>query len=186
MSRVPLVTEDVLTLEQRPVVDAILAVASRGRRIPAPYQLTLHCPELTDKWQQIGALLRYRTSLPLRISELAILITARHWNCDYEWYAHAPVARGAGIDEGVIQAIRHGKQPELGATVDAVIYGYCSDLLRNHFVNDATHRAVRDIFGVTGVIELTALIGYYVMVAMALNAHDYPLPADADERLPAL
>ena len=186
MSRIPLVTADNLSPAQRPVYEAIVGKANRGGRLPAPYQLSLHCPELTDKWQQIGELLRYRTGLPRHISELAILVTARHWSCDFEWYAHAPPALAAGLLPAVIEAIRVGDKPELPSADQHAVYDYVSELLRTHFVEEATHSAVRRAFGVTGAIELTAIVGYYVMVAMALNGHAYPLPPGAQGLLPKL
>ena len=184
MTRIPLVTADNLSPEQQPVYAAIIGKANRGGRLPAPYQLSLHCPELTDTWQQIGELLRYRTGLPRHISELAILTTARHWSCDYEWYAHASPAAAAGLPPAVIEAIRVGNTPELPSPDQQAIYDYVTQLLRTHFVEEATHAAVRQAFGITGAIELTAIVGYYVMVAMALNGHAYPLPPDAQGLLP--
>lgn len=186
MTRIPLVTAESLSAEQRPVYEAIVGKANRGGRLPAPYQLSLHCPELTDKWQQIGELLRYRTGLPRRISELAILTTARHWSCNFEWYAHAPPALAAGLPAAIIEAIRVGEKPTFQAADEQAVHDYVSQLLRTHFVEEATHLAVRQVFGVTGVIELTAIVGYYVMVAMALNGHAYPLPSDAEGLLPKL
>ena len=186
MSRIPLVTVDHLSSAQRLVYEAIVGAANRGGRLPAPYQLSLHCPELTDKWQQIGELPRYRTGLPRRISELAILVTARHWSSNYEWYAHAPPALAAGLSESVVEDIRVGREPAFEAAEERATYDFCLQLLRTHFVNEATHAAVTQSFGITGVVELTALVGYYVMVAMALNAHEYPLPPAAQDLLPKL
>jgi 4-carboxymuconolactone decarboxylase len=184
MTRIPLVTAENLSPSQRPVYDAIVSACNRGGRLPAPYQLSLHCPEFTDKWQQMGELLRYRTGLPRHINELAILITARHWSCDYEWYAHAPAALAAGLSPKIVEAIRVGQEPEFEAPGERAIYNFCSQLLRTHFVDEATHAAVREAFGVTGAIEVVAVVGYYVMVAMALNGHAYPLPAGAQDLLP--
>jgi 4-carboxymuconolactone decarboxylase len=186
MNRIPLVTADCLSPAQRPVYDAIVNASNRGGRLPAPYQLSLHCPEFTDKWQQMGELLRYRTRLPRHINELAILITARHWSCDYEWYAHAPAALAAGLSAKVIEAIRVGQEPEFESPGERAIYNFCSQLLRTHFVDETTHAAVREVFGVTGAIEVVAVVGYYVMVAMALNGHAYPLPPAARDLLPKL
>jgi 4-carboxymuconolactone decarboxylase len=186
MNRIPLVTADSLSSAQRPVYDAIVSAPNRGGRLPAPYQLSLHCPEFTDKWQQMGELLRYRTGLPRHINELAILITARHWSCDYEWYAHAPAALAAGLSAKIIEAIRVGQEPQFESPGERAIYDFCSQLLRTHFVDEATHAAVKQVFGVTGAIEVVAVVGYYVMVAMTLNGHAYPLPPAARDLLPKL
>ena len=184
MNRIPLVTGDGLSPAQRPVYDAIVSAPNRGGRLPAPYQLSLHCPEFTDKWQQMGELLRYRTGLPRHINELAILITARHWSCDYEWYAHAPAALAAGLSPKIIEAIRVGQEPEFEAADEQAVYDFCLQLLRTHFVDEATHAALRQAFGITGAVEVVAVVGYYVMVAMALNGHAYPLPPGAQDLLP--
>jgi 4-carboxymuconolactone decarboxylase len=184
MTRIPLVTAENLSPSQQGVYDAIVSASNRGGRLPAPYQLSLHCPEFTDKWQQMGELLRYRTGLPRHINELAILITARHWSCDYEWYAHAPAALAAGLSPKIIEAIRVGQEPEFESAGERAVYDFCSQLLRTHFVDEATHAAVRQAFGITGAIEVVAVVGYYVMVAMALNGHAYPLPSAARDLLP--
>jgi 4-carboxymuconolactone decarboxylase len=186
MPRIPLVSAAELTPDQKPVFDAIVSAANRKGHLPAPYQLSLHCPELTDKWQQIGELLRYRTSLPRALNELAILVTARHWACQYEWFAHAPPALDAGLPAYVVEAIRQGERPEPMSIEEQAVYEYCKDLLSTHFVRAEKHAAVTRILGVNGVVELTALVGYYVMVAMALNAHEYPLPPGAENLLPQL
>lgn len=110
MPRIPLLPVENLTPEQRRVYDAI-KLSSRDGRVGAPYQLALHCPEFLEKWQQAGALLRYRSSLPPRLSELAILVTARHWDCQYVWYAHEPPAIKGGLSAAVIAAIRTGQRP---------------------------------------------------------------------------
>jgi 4-carboxymuconolactone decarboxylase len=102
VARIPIPTVETMSAEQRRVYDAIVGL--RGGHMPAPYQPALHAPELTDKWQQLGELLRYRTSLPARLSELAVLVAARHHDCQYVWQAHAPVALKCG-----------GSDPDRGA-----------------------------------------------------------------------
>ncbi|OGA41377.1 MAG: hypothetical protein A3G24_06415 [Betaproteobacteria bacterium RIFCSPLOWO2_12_FULL_62_13] len=183
MPRIPLLPVESLTPEQRRVYDAIKA-SSRDDRVGAPYQLALHCPEFLEKWQQIGALLRYRNSLPPRLSELAILVTARHWDCQYEWHAHEPHAIKGGLPAGVIDAIRSGKRPAFNDPDEEAIHDFCRELHETHFVSAHAYQRVLDRFGTVGVVELTALIGHYAMVAMALNAHDHGLPAGVAPPLP--
>ncbi len=177
MTRIPLPSVDELAAEQRRVHDAIGAL--RKGHVPIHYRAALCNPELANRWQQIGELLRYRTSLPRRLSELAILVTARHHRCDYEWCMHEAVAIEAGIAQEIVQAIKAGKRPDFQASDELAVYDYCTNLLETMFVNETIYKAAIEIVGSTGIVELTALLGYYAMVAMSVNAHELPLPANA-------
>jgi 4-carboxymuconolactone decarboxylase len=177
MARIPLPTPQTLTPEQRRVYDAIVS-GPRGE-LRGPLRAALHRPELADKWQQLGELLRYRTSLPPRLSELAILVTARHCDCQLEWLIHAEMARKAGLGDEVIENIRTRRPIERIDPAERDVYAYAEELNRTNTVGEETHRRIRERFGTVGVVELTALIGYYTMVAMTLNAHDIPLPDGA-------
>lgn len=177
MSRIPLPAADEMTPEQRRVFDDIGAL--RRGHVPVHYHAALCNPELADKWQQIGELLRYRTSLPLRLSELAILVTACDQRCDYQWTAHQPVAAKAGLAPDIISAIKNGRRPDFTSTGEAAIFDYCTMLLQTKFVDSETHARATAAVGACGVVELTALLGYYVMVAMSINAHQLTAPAGA-------
>ena len=183
MARIPLPSPETLTAEQKRVYEAIVA-GPRGA-LRGPLRAALHNPELADKWQQLGELLRYRTSLPPQLSELAILVTARHCNCQVEWFIHAEMARKAGLADSIIENIRTGRPINVSDPAALDIYLFASELNRSHNVSDDIHRRIRERFGVTGVVELTALIGYYTMVAMTLNAHEIPLPDGATPPLDA-
>jgi len=166
-----------MTPEQRRVYDVVVA-GPRGA-LRGPLRAALHRPELADKWQQLGELLRYRTSLPAELSELAILVTARHCLCELEWHIHEQIAGEAGLAHSVIEDVRAGQRP-LTADADAlIIYDYADELNRCNTVSDETYQRALKRWDVVGVVELTALIGYYTMVAMTLNAHAIPLPGDA-------
>ncbi len=176
MARIPFPDYDELSSEQRRVYDAV--VRTRGK-LHGPLRAALHNAELADKWQQLGELLRYRTSVPPRLSELAILVTARHFDCQFEWYAHEPPALAGGLAPTVIEAIRRAQRPEFVHHDEALVYDYSTELQQSHFVSEPTYQAVLSHFGVKSIVELTALLGYYAMVAMTLNAHEIPLPPDA-------
>jgi 4-carboxymuconolactone decarboxylase len=184
MPRIPLLADSELTPEQRRVHDFVKG-RSRDQRMGAPYQLALHSPAFLEKWQQVGEQLRYHNTLPPRLSELAILVTARHWNCQYEWLAHEPHARKAGLPAAVIESVRHGRRPAFDDADTAAVHDYCRELHERHAVSDGAYGKVLDRFGVAGVVELTALIGHYAMVAMTLNAHEYGLPDGIEPPLPA-
>jgi 4-carboxymuconolactone decarboxylase len=171
-----------MTAEQRQVYDAVVS-GPRGK-VEGPLRAALHRPELAEKWQQFGAALRYGTSLSPRLSELAILITARAWDSQFEWYAHAPHARRAGLAPEVIEAVRTGARPEFANADERALYDYVTELQQTHSVSEGTYQRALELFDVIGLVELTALTGYYSMVAMTLNAHEIPMPEGTEPPLP--
>jgi 4-carboxymuconolactone decarboxylase len=166
-----------MTPEQKRVYEAIVS-GPRGR-LQGPLRAALHRPELADKWQQFGEILRYRTSLPPRLSELAILVTARHCSCNLEWHLHQQMARQAGLEVAIIEDIQAGKRPAVANEEALAVFDYAEELNRLKTVTEKAYQRALERYGVVGVVELTALIGYYTMVAMTLNAHDIPLPDGA-------
>ncbi len=181
MSRIPQLTREQLNTAQRQIYDAILE--SRGS-ISGPFRTWLHSPEFAHRAQSLGEFVRYNTSLEPRQSELAILITARFSNCQVEWSLHEGLARQAGLDPEVINAIRTRLAPESAAPDEKAIYGFSSELLQDRFVRDPTFQAVQDHLGSQGLVELTGIIGYYTLVALTLNAFLVPLPDNVQPLLP--
>lgn len=177
MPRIPFLRPDEMNEDQRRVYDEIVG-GPRGA-VVGPLLAVLHRADLADRWQKLGELLRYRTSLPQRLSELAVLVTARRWKSILEWYIHAPIAVTAGLPSEIVEAIRNEELPNFTDADDAAIYAFASELHSNATVSEATYARVLERWGVVGVVELTALIGYYTMVAMTLNAHAYELPNQA-------
>jgi len=182
--RIPFPTRAQLTTEQEAVYQKIVS-GPRGVII-GPLRAAIYNPELADKWQELGALLRYRTSLPPRLSELAILVTARAWSSQFEWYAHAPVGLKAGLTPAAVEAIRVGEQPDLARDDEAAVYQFSYEMQVTRDVTDTTYARALALLGATAVVELTALLGYYTLVAMTLIAHRIPLPEGASPELPAL
>ena len=179
MDRIPLPSrrEDLTNDAQRAVWDSVVA-GPRGRVI-GPLRAAIHAPDLARAWSALGESLRFGTSLGKRLSELAIIVTGRRWSAQVEWFVHAQAAAEAGLEAEVIAAIRDGAPPRFTQPDDALVYEYARLLLRDGTVPAALHAQVTQRFGVKGVVELTALVGYYSMVAMTLNAHAVPLPDDA-------
>ena len=173
-ARIPLPDPDSMTAEQRAVYDTVVG-GPRGAVI-GPLRAALHSPELADRWQRLGEILRYRLTLPKRLGELAILVTARRWNAELEWVVHAEAALAAGLAPKVIEAIRAGDPPAFSDPDEAEVYAFARELQLSGRVGDPVYDAVRTRWGERGVVELTALTGYYTMVAMTLNAHRIPLP----------
>ena len=179
MPRIPFVTPDTaMTPEQRKVYDAV-ASGPRGK-VQGPILAALHRPELADKWQQLGELLRYRTTLPARLSEIAILVTAQRWRCQLEWHLHEGFALQAGVPRDVIDDVHAARRPASADAEALAVYDYAAELQDRRVVSEETYRRALALWGVVGVVELTALIGYYTMVAMTLNAHEFPLPAGVE------
>ena len=166
--------------EQKRVYDAI--VETRGD-ISGPFRSWLHCPEFTDRAQHLGEFVRYHTGLDRRLSELAILVTARSWDCQVEWTLHQPFALEAGISKAVLDSLRLGQFPEFDKPDERIIYDFTSELLYNRFVQDRSFHAARDELGAKGVVELIGLIGYYGLVAATLNSCQVPLPEGVDPTL---
>jgi len=177
-ARIPLVGPDGLTPEQQRIYDMVLS--GPRRRIQGPLRAALHRPEIAEPWHKLGEVLRYRTSFPLKLSELAILVTAERMKSGFEWYAHLNIALDAGLPAEIAEDIRNGRVP---ATDDAEIldiHRFCFELHSSRQVSDEAYDRVLRRWGMIGTVELTSLIGYYTMVAMTLNAHRFPLPDGSD------
>ena len=182
MARIPFVSETGnLTPEQRRVVDGILG--RRGGRIPGPFRFALHCPAITEVWHPLGEMLRMKSGFPLRLSELGILMAARAMDCEYVFNAHATIAIEAGIAQSVVDALAGGRRPVFDKPDEEVIHDFCKELTDNHKVSDKSYARAKELFGVPGVVELTALLGYYTMVSMTIVAHEMPLQDGAKYRL---
>lgn len=177
MARIPLPTPETLTPAQRTVYDKVVS-GPRGA-LRGPLRAALYNPELADRWQALGELLRYRTSLTPRQSELAILVTGRHCRAPFEWHVHRGEAEKAGIEADIIEAILAQETPDLKDPADAAIHDYARELNAFDAVSTPIYERAMQALGALGVVELTALVGYYTLVAMTLNAHHIPLPEGA-------
>ena len=178
MTRIPGITErDALPAAHHDVWDAI--ARSRGR-VQGPFTVLLHSPELTRRIAHVGAYVRFESALPPAARELAVIAAARAMDCRFEWGAHEAEAVKAGVRREAIAAVRDRRAPA-GLTEDeALVVAYVSQLLAQHRVDDATFAAMRARFGVEGLVELTATVGYYGMLACVLNAFDVAPEAGAD------
>jgi 4-carboxymuconolactone decarboxylase len=174
MPRITLPSPESMNLDQRRVYDKI--VSGRRGKIQGPLRAALYNAELADKWQALGELLRYNTSLSPRQSELAILTTGRACRSPFEWYAHRLEAEKIGIETPVIEAILADTFPQNLSDDDATIVRFARELNQFKSVSDTTYADALARFGERTVVELTALVGYYTMVAMTLNTHEIPLP----------
>ncbi|HEY0646623.1 hypothetical protein [Phenylobacterium sp.] len=182
--RFPELKSEAMTPAQKQVADAIVS-GPRGS-IRGPFNAWLRSPELADRLQKVGEHIRYRSSLPARLNEFAILITARHWNAKFEWYAHYPLALRGGLKPEVAADLAKGLKPRGMAADEAAVYDFCVELRRDRRVSDATYAAVHKLFGDQGVVDLIAVNGYYDLVSMTLNVAEVATPPDGALPLPDL
>ena len=167
MSRVPELAREELDASAQETYDAIFA--ARGS-MAGPFGVWMHSPEFTRRATQLGEFLRYQTSLPPRLSELVILVTARCQKSEVEWAIHEPLARKAGLPDEVIRALLVDETPTFSAPDEQVTYDYCTQLHQTHRVEDAVFQRLIEALGTRAAVEMTGLCGYYTMVAMTLNA----------------
>lgn len=184
MPRIPLVTEASMTAEQRRVHDAMMQGPRRSPPV-GPLAAAMHRPDLAEKWSDLGLVLRFNSSLEPRLREFVILLTGRYWDCQFEWFSHEAEARKAGLSDTSIETLRRGGR-SFSARDEQAVYDYAMELLRDHRVGDSTYKRIYDAYGTAGTVELTALIGYYAMVACTLNAHEIGVPEGASPPLPPL
>lgn len=192
MSRIPLPTPESMTDDQRRVYDNIIS-GPRGRLV-GPLRAAIHNPELAERWQRLGEILRFDTTLPARLNELAIIVTARRWNSQIEWHIHAEAALKAGLSADIVDALKVSAKPPFTDEAEAVVYEFTRQLQEHGTVDDRVYGQALARWGVRGVVELTAVVGYYTMVSMTLNVHEIPMPDDlpaplatpARDGLPAL
>ncbi|KXU82773.1 4-carboxymuconolactone decarboxylase [Paraburkholderia monticola] len=168
--RLPHFEMSTATPEQKAVLDEILS-GPRGN-LNGPFLGWIHSPELAQHAQRLGAFCRYQTGLSLRLSELAILVTAARWQAQAEWYIHYPIALEAGVSEADAETIRQGRRPDFAEADDALIYDFASELYETKRVSDAIYTRAVERFGHQVVINLVGLLGYYALVAMTLNVFD--------------
>jgi 4-carboxymuconolactone decarboxylase len=174
--RFPKLAADTMSPEQRAVAELITA-GPRGE-VRGPFIALLHNPAIAKHLQGLGEQLRWKGKLPQKLVELAVLITARKWTCQHEWFVHEQLARKAGLDGAVIDAIRERRDPPAKGD-EALVYEFCRDAHASGRVGDKAFEAVRARFGLDGAVELLVLSGYYSMMAMVLNSAGLPLPGDA-------
>lgn len=186
MSRLPLLAPEELSAAQKPLFDTIAADSRRmkgrepGTPLSGPFNALLYSPEIGQTVQELGAKLRFESSLPGYLRELAILTVAQRWRANYEWFAHAPIAEREGLASDVIAAIKQGDPlPDAPKDVE-IVRRFASELLNDRRVSDETYEAAREALGESGLVELVSLLGYYGIISGLLNAFNVPLP-DGEE-----
>jgi 4-carboxymuconolactone decarboxylase len=166
-------TYDQMSPGQKTMIENLLAGERRGTG--GPFNILLRSPEIGDLAQKLGAGVRFHSSLPPRLNELGIIITARYWTAQFEWNAHKRAALAAGVSPAIVDAIAAGQRPASMQPDEEAVYNFGTELLRTKQVSDATFQAATKALGERGVVDLISVMGYYQLVSMLLNVDRYPL-----------
>lgn len=159
---------------QRKAAEELIAGPRKG--VVGPFIALLRNPDLLDRMGRVGEQLRFRNSIPQKLVELAILVTARHVDNAFEWVLHQPLAVKEGVTRATIDAINAGARPSAMAEDEAAVHDFARELLAGNFVSDATYSRVKSAHGERGVVDLTATIGYFVAVSYLMNVAGTPPP----------
>ena len=173
MARLGMPAEQDLTKEQSDVISEV--VSGRRGKVPAPMIAWLRNPELARRGQKLGELLRFETSLEPALSELAILVCGRHWTSHHEWTAHKKIALAAGVDPRIVDDIAASKVPVTATVREEIVYQVSSVLLAKTRLDEKLYQHGIEVLGEKGMVELVAILGYYSLVALTLNAFEIGL-----------
>lgn len=172
--RFPQLSMEQLNEQQRPLGEKILKVSSVG--LAGPYNIMLRSPDFAQRMYDLLDYLRWHTSVPTRLNEFAILIQGRLWRSQVEWYAHAPLALKAGVSPEVLAELKASKRPTGMQSDEAAVYDFCMELTDKHEVSDATYARAKQFLNDQQIVDLTALSGTYVTVAMLLAMAEEGVP----------
>jgi len=181
MTRLPFITEETLDPQQQKIWDGILS--TRGKNglnveggLIGPFNSMLFSPDVGARVSSLGAAVRFQTSLPANLLEVAIITVGAHWRSNFEFWAHARMAIDAGVDQAVVDAIRDGDEPPFADADEAAVHSMARSLLTTGRCGDAEYAAVAESLGNVAVVELTTLIGYYCLISLTLNNFAIELP----------
>jgi 4-carboxymuconolactone decarboxylase len=181
MARLEPLDLDNLAGDQKRVADEIRSGPRGGLR--GPFEAWLRSPGLAEHAQKVGAYVRYESSLPRDLNELAILLTGKHWRAQFEFWAHSRLAREAGLDDGIIEAVRTGETPRFMREEERVVYEFVTEYFATNRVSASTYNRAKFAFGENGIVDLVGAVGYYSLVSMTLNVFDVELPEGVEPPL---
>jgi 4-carboxymuconolactone decarboxylase len=187
VSRLPELRRDELGAASQDLWDKI--VGTRGSELETaagglagPFNAFLHAPDVGRRLSSLGAALRFGTSIERRLTEVAIITVGSRWKAEFEWWAHARMARQHGVPEEVVEAIGNGDDPPFAADDERIVHAVATELARTGELSQGSYDAARELLGDTGMVELVSLCGYYTMISFLLNAFTVPLPPGAQPR----
>ena len=186
MPRLSPLSEDDLTPEQRAVLDAIQGGPRGNMGLVGPFGVYVRAPRVGNAAQALGAAVRFETSIPENVKEVAICTVGAFFRSKFEFAAHAALARKAGVAEAAIEALREGRTPRLDDPKESVAHRIAAELLREHRVSDALYQEGVSLLDEQGMVELAATIGYYCLVSMTLNLFQVPLREGMTDPFPEL
>ena len=172
MARLQTIEKTDMTERQKQIYDEILS-GPRGQ-VRGPLSIWLYRPELADRAQRLGQYCRYDTSLEPRLSELAILTTARIWDAAFEWQAHVPHALAGGVDSSIIDSLSADQTPSFVSKDEEIVYAVTREINITRQLSDDTYNQVVKILGVEATVDLIGLLGYYALISMTINAFKIP------------
>jgi len=175
--RLPAIPDDKLTPRQRELRGSIMSGPRGKLTMDGPFGAFLHAPDYGDLAQSLGAHCRFKTAIEPRLSEFAILATARQWRSQYEWFAHSKIAARVGVKPQTISDIKAGRRPSKAPADERAIYDFVKELYRTRRVSDPTYRRVHKLLGDSGMVELVGILGYYTLISMTLNVFRMDVPA---------
>ena len=195
MSRLPNITRENYTKAQKRLCERITGgKRSAGRSLESffteegglrgPFNAFLYNPVFGEAAQRLGEAVRFESSIPPQLRELAILTVAAKWKAQYEWWAHERIGRRQGLEAGVIDCLRAGNAPDFDSPAKAAVYAFCRELIIKERVSDRLFGETVEVLGQTGVVELVLLVGYYTTISMILNVFDVPVPAGEKKPFP--
>jgi 4-carboxymuconolactone decarboxylase len=173
--RLPELSEETLTAEQRALAESIKSGPRGQFRLAGPFAIFMHSPAFGELAQRLGGHLRFKTSLSPRLLEFATLCTAAHWKAQYEWAAHAVLGEKAGVKPETIRALQAGRPPKSAPKDEMAIYAFVKELYATKRVSTPTFNRAKKILGDAGTVELVGVLGYYALVSMLLNTFKAPL-----------
>jgi len=174
--RLPKLSVDSLTPEQQALAESIKSGPRGQFKMSGPFAVYLHSPTFGELAQKLGGHLRFKTNVPPRLSEFAILVTAQHWKAQYEWAMHAPMAEKQGVKLQTIRDIQAGRTPKSAPKDEMAIYAFAKEMYAKKRVSTGAYNRVYKLLGEAGTVELVGILGYYAMVSMTLNTFRAPLP----------
>ena len=176
--RFPQLTLEQLNDQQRPVGEKIVKISSVG--LGGPYNPMLRSPVYAQRMYDLLDYLRWHTSVPTKLNEMAILIVARQWRSQVEWFSHSAIARKAGLPESIITDLKASKRPASMSAEQEAVYDFVTDLTAKHAVSDELFDRAKKLLGEQQVVDLTGVAGTYVGVAMLLAMAEQGVPADKE------
>jgi 4-carboxymuconolactone decarboxylase len=174
-TRLPPILPDEMTPAQRALMESISSGPRGQFKMSGPFYCYLHAPGFGELAQKLGAHCRFGTSIPPRLSEFAILVTAQQWKSQYEWAAHAGIAAQKGVKPETIRDLQAGRAPKKAPRDEQALYAFAKELYRDKRVSSPTYKKMHKLLGDAGMVELVGLLGYYAMVAMTLDVFRMPV-----------